>query len=195
MVSARSEPQASPAAANCSISVTANLVTAYDIVATVKDPELPVITIADLGVLRDVFTQDGRVTVTITPTYSGCPAMDAIRSDIRGALLRAGYTDIEVVTKLSPAWSTDMISEVGREALARNGIAPPSRVASGPVAVQIGSREAVGVMARAAAAQMPACPRCGSRDVSEISRYASTACQSLWKCNDCMEPFNAVKPL
>jgi ring-1,2-phenylacetyl-CoA epoxidase subunit PaaD len=143
---------------------------AYEVVAAVKDPELPVITIADLGVLRDVSEQDGHVTVTITPTYSGCPAMDAIRSDIRTALAKAGHSDVEVRTVLSPAWSTDMITEAGRAALARSGIAPPVT----------GS---------------PACPQCASSHVLQISRYASTACQSLWKCHGCAEPFNAVKQL
>lgn len=142
----------------------------YDVVAAVKDPELPVITIAELGVLRDVSTQDGHVTVTITPTYSGCPAMDAIKSDIERALAKAGHTDVEVVTKLSPAWSTDMISESGRAALARSGIAPPS-------------------------SHDPACPQCSSSKVMQISRYASTPCQSLWKCHGCAEPFNAVKTI
>lgn len=142
----------------------------YEVVAAVKDPELPVITIAELGVLREVSTRQGRVTVTITPTYSGCPAMDAIAQDIRGALARAGHDDVEIVTRLSPAWSTDMISESGRAALASSGIAPP-------------------------VAGDPACTHCGSGQVLQISRYAATPCQSLWKCHGCAEPFNAVKPL
>ncbi len=143
---------------------------AYDVVASVKDPELPIITIGELGVLRDVSEVDGHVVVTITPTYSGCPAMDAIRSDIRTALAKAGHDDVSVLTELSPAWSTDMISESGREALARNGIAPPS-------------------------AHDPACPHCASSQVLQISRYAATPCQSLWKCHGCAEPFNAVKTI
>jgi ring-1,2-phenylacetyl-CoA epoxidase subunit PaaD len=145
-------------------------VSVYEIAAAVKDPELPIITIGQLGVLRGVSTVDGHVTVTITPTYSGCPAMDAIRSDIRTALAKAGHTDVEVRTELSPAWSTDMISESGREALARSGIAPPTN-------------------------HDPACPHCASGNVLQISRFAGTACQSLWKCHGCAEPFNAVKPL
>ncbi len=146
------------------------MVSVYDVVAAVKDPELPVITIAELGVLREVSTQDGHVTVTITPTYSGCPAMDAIRQDIRGALAKAGHDDVDIVTQLSPAWSTDMISEAGRAALARSGIAPPSP-------------------------HDPSCTHCGSGHVMQISRYASTPCQSLWKCHGCAEPFNAVKTI
>lgn len=142
----------------------------YDVVAAVKDPELPIITIGELGVLRDVSELDGHVVVTITPTYSGCPAMDAIKSDIRMALAKAGRDDVSVLTELSPAWSTDMISDSGREAFARNGIAPPT-------------------------AHDPACPHCASGEVLQISRYASTPCQSLWKCRGCAEPFNAVKTI
>ncbi|WP_020522404.1 1,2-phenylacetyl-CoA epoxidase subunit PaaD [Catelliglobosispora koreensis] len=143
---------------------------AYEVVAAVKDPELPVITIADLGVLRSVSEKDGHVRVVITPTYSGCPAMDAIRFDIETALTRNGFGSVEVVTSLSPAWSTDMITSAGRAALAKSGIAPP-------------------------VAGSPACPHCASSKVLQISRYASTACQSLWKCHSCAEPFNAVKTL
>jgi ring-1,2-phenylacetyl-CoA epoxidase subunit PaaD len=146
------------------------VVSVYEVVAAVKDPELPIITIGDLGVLRSVSDVDGHVTVTITPTYSGCPAMDAIRSDIRRALATTGRTDVEIKTELSPAWSTDMISESGRQALARNGIAPPTE-------------------------HDPACPHCASSKVLQISRYAGTPCQSLWKCRGCAEPFNAVKTL
>lgn len=145
-------------------------VSVYDVVAAVKDPELPIITIGELGVLRDVSEVDGHVLVIITPTYSGCPAMDAIRSDIRAALAQTGHTDVDIKTELSPAWSTDMISESGREALARSGIAPPT-------------------------SHDPACPQCASKNVLQISRYASTPCQSLWKCHGCAEPFNAVKSI
>lgn len=144
------------------------MVNPYEVAASVVDPELRVVTIAELGILRGVEVERGRVKVTITPTYSGCPAMDAIRDDIRKSLLDAGYPSVEVVTKLSPPWSTDMITESGREALARNGIAPP------------GSH---------------ACPHCASEQLLQISRYASTPCQSLWKCHGCAEPFNAVKVL
>lgn len=145
------------------------MVTAYAAAAAVVDPELRVVTIAELGILREVSVMDGgRVRVTITPTYSGCPAMDAIRSDIVAALARAGYDDTEVVTKLSPAWSTDMITESGRKALARNGIAPP------------GSHS---------------CPHCSSADTLQISRYGSTPCQALFKCRGCHEPFPLVKTL
>ena len=144
------------------------MVTPYEAAAAVVDPELRVVTIAELGILRDVSVVDGRVKVTITPTYSGCPAMDAIRSDVVAAVRGAGYDEVEVVTSLSPAWSTDMISESGRKALARNRIAPP------------GNHE---------------CPHCASGDTLQISRYGSTPCQALFKCQGCYEPFPLVKTL
>jgi ring-1,2-phenylacetyl-CoA epoxidase subunit PaaD len=144
------------------------MVTPYEAAAAVVDPELRVITIAELGILRDVRVVDGKVSVTITPTYSGCPAMDAIKDDIVAALEKAGYQGAEVATRLSPAWSTDMISESGREAMARHGIAPP------------GSHS---------------CPHCASAKTLQISRYGSTPCQALFKCQGCHEPFPLVKTL
>lgn len=143
----------------------------------VPDPELRVITIGELGIVRGATLDDGRATVTITPTYSGCPAMDAIRDDIRAALAAAGHPDVEVRTVLSPAWSTDMITESGWAALKRTGIAAPGESGT------------------------PACPRCAHghdgppTPVLQISRYASTPCQSLWSCRSCLEPFNAIKKL
>jgi ring-1,2-phenylacetyl-CoA epoxidase subunit PaaD len=161
-------------------------VSLYSTVGAVRDPELRVVSIAELGILRDVAADpDGHVRVVITPTYSGCPAMDLIKSDIRAALTDAGHSDVEIVTRLSPAWSTDLISESGRRALAEAGIAPPSPAAATSPVLRIGRRPQTD----------PACPRCGSGTVSEISRYGSTACQSLWRCERCREPFNAVKPL
>jgi ring-1,2-phenylacetyl-CoA epoxidase subunit PaaD len=149
-------------------------------VAAVVDPEIRVITIEDLGILRDVSMQDGRVLVTITPTYSGCPAMDVIRADVADAARRAGAIDVDVRTVLSPAWSTDRISADGRAKLAAAGIAPPGPVqASGPVPVTIG------VAVR--------CPRCGSIDTQELSRFGSTACKSLRRCRACTEPFDHIK--
>ena len=145
--------------------------------ALVPDPEIPVVTIADLGILRDVAVDGDRVTVTITPTYSGCPAMDAIRTDIRERLQAGGWADVEVRTALAPAWSTDDISPDGAAKLLAYGIAPPHRV--GAVDVTIGVR----------------CPQCGSLATSETSRFGSTACKSLRRCDACREPFDAFKPL
>ena len=147
--------------------------TAREAAAAVVDPELRVVTIEELGVLRQVDVgPGGRVTVTITPTYSGCPAMDVIRSDIADAVRAAGHPDVEVVTVLSPPWSTDMISSSGREKLAAAGIAPP-----GAVLLAITVR----------------CPRCGSPDTEELSRFGSTACKALWRCRACAEPFDHIK--
>ena len=144
-----------------------------DAVAEVADPELRVVTIEELGILRDVTVDGDRATVTITPTYSGCPAMDVIRADIVAAARRAGY-EAEIKTVLSPAWSTDRITETGRAKLAAAGIAPP-----GPVLLRIS----------------PRCPHCGSPDTQQLSRFGSTACKALWRCRACAEPFDVVKPL
>jgi ring-1,2-phenylacetyl-CoA epoxidase subunit PaaD len=148
----------------------------YDVVAAVVDPEIRVVTLADLGILRDVTVDGERVTVTITPTYSGCPAMDVIRADIRQALTAAGYSDVEIVTTLRPAWSTDFISESGRSKLAAAGIAPPGP-SGGPIALAFRVR----------------CPRCGAGDTEELSHFGSTACKALWRCRACAEPFDHVK--
>jgi ring-1,2-phenylacetyl-CoA epoxidase subunit PaaD len=147
-------------------------------VASVVDPELRVVTIAELGILRGVTEEPGgAVTVTITPTYSGCPAMDVIRADIRAALRAEGYEDVQVRTVLAPAWSTDMITEAGRAKLAGAGIAPPAP--TGQVLLRLSVR----------------CPRCGSPDTEELSRFGSTACKALWRCRACAEPFDRVKTL
>jgi ring-1,2-phenylacetyl-CoA epoxidase subunit PaaD len=140
------------------------------------DPELRIVTIEELGILRRVDVDGSRVTVTITPTYSGCPAMDVIRADIRRALAAAGYDDVDVRTVLSPAWTTDWITESARVKLSAAGIAPPT---AGVVALRL----------------TVACPRCGSPDTEELSRFSSTACQALWRCRACGEPFDHIKAL
>jgi ring-1,2-phenylacetyl-CoA epoxidase subunit PaaD len=150
-------------------------VSAVEAVAAVRDPELRVLTIAELGILRDVTVHEGQVAVTITPTYAGCPAMDVIRADITEALRRDGYDDVEITTVLSPAWSTDWISPNGREKLAAAGIAPPSRTVRLSLSVR--------------------CPLCGSPDTEQLSRFGSTACKALWRCRACREPFDAIKAL
>ena len=151
-----------------------------EVLATVADPEIPVITIEDLGILRDVQVDGERVVVTITPTYSGCPAMDEIRADITGALAAAGWSDVEVRTVLAPAWTTDWMSDAGRDKLRAYGIAPPQQRASGPVLVALG-RPAL------------TCPQCGSHDTEELTRFASTSCKSMWRCRTCREPFDHFK--
>ena len=150
--------------------------------AAVVDPEIRVITIDELGILRSVDEDPatGRVVVTITPTYTGCPAMDVIRADIRRALAAAGHPDAEIRTVHSPAWSTDWISERGRAKLAAAGIAPPAPVRAGNVVpLTLAVR----------------CPRCGAADTEQVSRFGSTACKSLWRCRSCLEPFDQVKAL
>jgi ring-1,2-phenylacetyl-CoA epoxidase subunit PaaD len=156
--------------------------------AAVTDPEIPVLTIEDLGVLRDVALSDaGEVTVTITPTYSGCPAIDTIRSNIVEVLRQHGHGDVRVRTVLAPAWSTDWISAAGKRRLREYGIAPPGPAPSGPVFVEL--RKPM------AAAPDVRCPRCGSADTRELSRFGSTACKSLRACNACREPFDHFKAI
>jgi ring-1,2-phenylacetyl-CoA epoxidase subunit PaaD len=153
------------------------VVTVEEAVAAVPDPEIRVLTIADLGILRAVEQgEGGRVTVTITPTYTGCPAMDVIRRDIVTAARRAGAVEVEVRTELSPPWSTDWISADGRAKLAAAGTAPPHKT---------GRRTMLALTMR--------CPRCGSPDTEELSRFGSTACKSLWRCRACREPFDSIK--
>ena len=150
------------------------------LVADVRDPEVPVLTIDDLGVLREVTVDaSGHVRVDITPTYSGCPAMDAIRSDVEQRLCAAGHHDAEVRLVLSPAWTTDWMSEAGRGKLADYGIAPPS-----------GSAPVLGAVPLSLSVR---CPQCGSPDTRELSRFGSTACKALWRCQACREPFDHFK--
>jgi ring-1,2-phenylacetyl-CoA epoxidase subunit PaaD len=145
-----------------------------EVLASVHDPEIPVLTIEDLGVLRDVSVDGGRVVVTVTPTYSGCPAMDEIRADIISALAAAGFTHVEVRTELAPAWTTDWMTESGKQKLKEYGIAPP-----GELLLQIRPRIE--------------CPHCGSSDTEEMARFASTSCKSMWRCLTCREPFDHFK--
>jgi ring-1,2-phenylacetyl-CoA epoxidase subunit PaaD len=137
------------------------------VLATVPDPEIPVLSVVDLGIVRAV--EPDRV--LITPTYTGCPATQVIERDIRAALDAAGYRQVRVETVLAPPWTTDWISAEGRRKLLEYGIAPP---------LQAGEREV-------------ACPQCGSRDTVEISRFGSTPCKALWRCRSCAEPFDLFK--
>ncbi|MEX1079387.1 MAG: 1,2-phenylacetyl-CoA epoxidase subunit PaaD [Homoserinimonas sp.] len=151
----------------------------WEIAATVQDPEVPVLTIEDLGVLRSTELVDGVAEVTVTPTYSGCPAMDAIRDDVISALRAAGYENARVHTALSPAWTTDWMSETGKRKLAEYGIAAPTGKAahSGPVRVPMSVK----------------CPQCGSLNTKELSRFGSTSCKALYVCQACQEPFDYFK--
>ncbi|MBZ6196824.1 phenylacetate-CoA oxygenase subunit PaaJ [Streptomyces olivaceus] len=151
----------------------------------VPDPELPMLTLADLGVLRDVETRaDGTVVASLTPTYSGCPAMAEMRADVAARLRAAGYARVEIRTVLDPPWTSDWITESGRRKLAEHGIAPPGRAPRGPVPLVLSpTRPAV------------PCPRCGSRETEETSRFAATSCKALWRCRTCHEPFEYVKEI
>lgn len=149
---------------------------AWALLAQVPDPELPAVSVVDLGIARDVQFDDGRLVVTITPTYSGCPAMREIEEDVR-TLLAQRFDDVEVRTVLSPPWTTDWITEDGRRKLADAGIAPPG-VRMLPLLMQ---------------GQPEACPHCGSSAVEELAGFGSTACKALWRCTSCREPFDYVK--
>jgi ring-1,2-phenylacetyl-CoA epoxidase subunit PaaD len=155
---------------------------------TVTDPELPAVTLADLGVLRDVrVTGDGAVTVSITPTYSGCPAMHAMRDDLVHALQDAGYRDVDVRVVLHPAWTTDWMSDAGRRKLAEAGIAPPGDAPprrGGPVPVTL-----------TAPPRRIRCPHCGSAETDRLSDFSGTACKALCRCRACREPFEHFKEL
>lgn len=164
--------------------------TAYDVAAEVTDPEMPMLTLADLGVLRDV-TVDAegggqRVVVTITPTYSGCPAMATMRDDLVHRLHDHGFADVRVRVSLSPAWSTDWISERGRGALAAHGISAP-----GPAPTHGSSIPLALLPTRRALC----CPRCGSADVTVSSEFGPTACKAMYRCEACLEPFEHVKEI
>lgn len=155
-------------------------------ISDIPDPEVPVVTIEDLGILRHLEVDEARrhVAVTITPTYSGCPAMEAIERTIRHEAGRAGYT-CDVRTRLSPAWTTDWMSQRGRERLREFGIAPP-----GPVEAHAGGAVALTLRRR-----VVACPQCGSTDTEEVARFGSTACKALRRCLACREPFDEFKAL
>jgi ring-1,2-phenylacetyl-CoA epoxidase subunit PaaD len=153
---------------------------AWAVACAVADPELPVVTIGDLGIVRSVDVDpQGCVHVVLTPTYSGCPATAVIRHDVVGALNEAGFERVEVRTVLAPAWTTDWITEAGRRKLTDHGIVPPS---------------GVGAQRRVDLDLAMRCPRCGSLDTKLVSRFGSTACQAMYRCTACLEPFDAVKP-
>lgn len=157
------------------------------VAGAVPDPELPMLTLADLGILREVrIGGDGSVTVWLTPTYSGCPALPEMCADVRRRLTEAGYEQVEVRTALSPPWSSDRVTEQGRRKLAEHGIAPPGPApdTGGPVPLVLSpARRAV------------RCPRCGSPDTREVSRFGATSCKALHRCRACREPFEHFKEI
>ncbi len=151
-----------------------------DILDEVKDPEIPVLSLVDLGVVREVQVADQGPIVTITPTYSGCPAMKVMEEDIRARLMMAGYKGVDVRTVLSPAWTTDWITAKGRKELQEYGIAPPEQATSDKNAL-LGHPKQV------------TCPLCKSRNTSMLSQFGSTPCKALYTCQDCLEPFDYFK--
>lgn len=154
----------------------------WTVLRAVMDPELPHVSVVNLGMVRDVREASGRLEVVITPTYSGCPAMQTIEQDIRAALDGAGYLDAAITTVLSPPWTTDWIDQEGRRKLTEIGIAPP---VGSP-----GSKKAL-----FGDAPQVACPHCGSVETVQISEFGSTACKALWRCTACAEPFDYFKCL
>ncbi|WP_067605125.1 1,2-phenylacetyl-CoA epoxidase subunit PaaD [Nocardiopsis listeri] len=156
--------------------------------AAVTDPELPMLTLADLGILREVeITEDGAAQVWITPTYSGCPALAEMRVDVDAAVRAAGFEQVRVRTTLSPPWTTDWITPQGRRKLTEHGISPPGgapRRPAGPVPLTLLPTRTV-----------PRCPLCGSAETEELSRFGATSCKSLHRCRSCLEPFEHVKEI
>ncbi|MGE4242207.1 MAG: 1,2-phenylacetyl-CoA epoxidase subunit PaaD [Ramlibacter sp.] len=158
---------------------------AWAALEAVPDPEIPVVSIRELGILRDIRETDGgALEVVITPTYNGCPAMEQIEEDVRAALAGHGI-EAHVVSRLAPAWTTDWITPEAREKLRAFGIAPPGSSAQDNV---------VRFARRGARHEAVACPRCGSSDTTETSHFGSTACKALFKCLACLEPFDHFKP-
>jgi ring-1,2-phenylacetyl-CoA epoxidase subunit PaaD len=169
------------------VSVMTTTLDPRSVAETVTDPELPMLTLSDLGVLRDVRVEQGTVVVEITPTYTGCPAMGIMRADLVHALHSSGFADVDVRTVLAPPWSTDWITPAGRRKLVEAGIAPPGAApprGPGPVPLSLGpTRRTVD------------CPLCGSPDTEEISEFGATACKALRRCRSCKEPFEHVKEM
>jgi len=158
---------------------------AWEVLEAIPDPEIPVVSIRELGILREVNEHDGELEVVITPTYSGCPAMSQIEDDVRAALAGNGLA-ARVVTRLAPAWTTDWMTAEAKEKLRAFGIAPPHTTAADNI-VRLSRR-------KPGDAASVACPHCGSMNTTETSHFGSTACKALYKCLDCMEPFDHFKP-
>jgi len=166
---------------------TPRLAQAWAVLQTVLDPEVPVVSVCELGIVRDVLLQGSGLQVVLTPTYSGCPATEVISQSVVDAIDGAGLGPVRITMQRAPAWTTDWISDDGRRKLREYGIAPPGPVAPGqgvPIRL-VGRRAAVAV----------ACPRCGSTDTERLSAYGSTACKSLYRCVACREPFEHFKPI
>jgi ring-1,2-phenylacetyl-CoA epoxidase subunit PaaD len=162
--------------------------TAWDVLGMVLDPEVPAVSVRDLGIVRDVVQHDNGLEVVLTPTYSGCPATEVIEHDVLAALEAAGLGPAWVTLRRAPAWSTDWISDEGRQKLREYGIAPPAHLADGaPQPMRFFGRQANGQRLR--------CPRCDSDRTEQLSAFGSTACKALYRCTACREPFEHFKPI
>jgi ring-1,2-phenylacetyl-CoA epoxidase subunit PaaD len=157
---------------------------AWSVAASVPDPELPMLTIGDLGILRDVTIDGFEVIATITPTYSGCPALREIGQDLRRRLEDAGFGSVTVRQQIAPPWTSDWITAAGRSKLAEHGIAPPPPAPFGPIRLNLTSRP-----------EPVPCPQCGSEDTTRTATFSGTACKALYRCETCREPFESVKPI
>lgn len=153
----------------------------WSLLGEINDPEVPVLSILDLGIVREVKEKEGIIEIIITPTYSGCPAMDMIRMQVRMALLERGYKNVAITTVLSPAWTTDWMTQQGKEKLKAYGIAPPNPVQQS-CSVKLFHRE-----------EAIQCPHCQSWNTTLISEFGSTACKALYRCEHCKEPFDYFK--
>jgi ring-1,2-phenylacetyl-CoA epoxidase subunit PaaD len=170
-------------------SATAWIDAVWKALAAVTDPEIPVISVVELGIVRTVEWRADELVVTVTPTYSGCPATELIAADIDRALAATGIAKYRIETKLAPAWTTDWIDPTARERLTRFGITPPGARSSDPLrAIDVSA------LSRRRTAEPVACPRCGSNRTRELSRFGSTPCKAQYRCEDCLEPFDYFKP-
>ena len=152
----------------------------FELISEIPDPEIPVITIAELGVIRDVIIDNENVEIKITPTYSGCPAMQQMEDDIKTVLKQNGISNLKVTTVYSPAWTTDWIPEEAKEKLRKYGIAPPEKTTQDKSWLTGKSKIIL-------------CPRCKSKNTKLISQFGSTACKAIYQCQDCLEPFDYFK--
>ena len=180
----------------------AGLAAARAVAAAVPDPELPMVTVADLGILRDVATEGERLVVTITPTYSGCPALREIAHDLRRRLAASGFAEVDVRTVLAPAWSSDWITADGRRKLSAAGIAPPHAAPArpGPVPLTLTTQGGSGGIRVSSPPELAECepvpcPRCGSAETTRTAAFGATACKALFRCEACREPFEYVKEI
>jgi ring-1,2-phenylacetyl-CoA epoxidase subunit PaaD len=167
--------------------VEARLAEAWRVLETVPDPEVPVLSVVELGIVRDVRADDGEgLVVALTPTYSGCPAVEVIEADIVAALVGAGLGPVRIELRRAPAWTTDWIGEAAKDKLQAYGIVPPGKARAAEAAIRFVPRVPVAALA---------CPRCGCRDTERISPFGSTACKALWRCRACREPFEHMKAI